>query len=129
MTTWLANTVLVIHALLALFIVLALPAIWIGAAARWQWVRDRRFRVTHLFLICVVSLLSVLGIACPLTVLEDWLRHGAIGSEGFIQHWVSRLLYYDLPMWVFTLAYVFFAALVLLTWRLIPPRRHGKSGH
>jgi hypothetical protein len=125
MTTSLANAVLVIHALVALFIVGALPAIWIGAVFGWRWVRTPAFRFTHLAAICVVALLSVLGLACPLTVLEDWLRHGSAGTEGFLQRWVSRLLYYDLPTWVFTVAYVLFACLVILTWRLIPPKRRA----
>lgn len=121
----LADAVLTVHALLAAFIVGGLPAIWIGALLRWGWVRNRTFRVTHLFAIGVVSLLSVLDIACPLTVLEDWLRTGAVGSQGCIQRWVGRLLFYDLPGWVFTLAYVAFALLVLITWWRVPPRRRA----
>ncbi|HEY2622341.1 MAG TPA: DUF2784 domain-containing protein [Dyella sp.] len=120
---WLADTVLAVHALLVLFIVGGLAAIWVGAGVGWQWVGNRRFRLVHLCAIGVVAALALLGIACPLTVLEDWLRTGAVGAEGFVQHWVSRLLYYDLPSWVFTLAYALFALLVLLAWRLVPPRR------
>ena len=119
----LADTVLVVHALLVLFIVGGLAAIWIGAGFGWSWVRLRYFRVIHLCAIGVVAALPLLGIACPLTVLENWLRTGTAGSEGFLQHWVSRLLYYDLPSWVFTLGYVLFALLVLLSWRMVPPRR------
>ncbi|MEW6340877.1 MAG: DUF2784 domain-containing protein [Paraburkholderia sp.] len=121
----LADAVLTVHALLAAFIVCGLPAIWIGSGLRWNWVRNRSFRLIHLCAIGVVSLLSVLDIACPLTVLEDWLRTGAAGSQGCIQRWVSRLLFYDLPAWVFTLAYVAFALLVLLTWWRIPPQRRA----
>jgi Protein of Unknown function (DUF2784) len=120
---WLADAVLVVHALLALFILGGLAAIWLGARLGWAWVRDRLFRLAHLFAIGLVSTLSLLGIACPLTALEDWLRHGALGSQGFIQRWVDRLLYYDVPASVFTLAYVAFALLVLLTWRRVPPRQ------
>ena len=120
---WLADIVLVVHALLVLFIVGGLGAIWVGAGIGWAWVGDRYFRITHLCAIGVVAALPLLGIACPLTVLESWLRTGAVGEEGFLQHWVSRLLYYDLPAWVFTLAYALFALLVVLTWRLVPPRR------
>ena len=126
---WLADVVLVVHALIALFIVGALPAIWIGSGLGWGWVRSRPFRLVHLFAIGLVSALSLLGMACPLTVLEDWLRDGsidsvsAVGAQGFIQRWLSRLLYYDVSAWVFTLAYVVFALMVLLTWRLAPPRQ------
>ena len=120
---WLADTVLVVHALLVLFIVGGLVVIWVGAGIGWPWARGRLFRLLHLSAIGVVAVLALLGIACPLTVLEDWLRTGSTGSEGFLQHWGSRLLYYDLPAWVFTLGYAWFALLVLLTWFLVPPRR------
>jgi hypothetical protein len=119
----LANAVLTLHALIALFIVAGLPAIWIGAALGWEWVRNRGFRFVHLLAIGLVAVLSVLGVACPLTVLEDWLRSGSVGAEGCIQRWVGRLLFYDLPTWVFTLVYVTFALLVLLAWWRVPPRR------
>ncbi|MGF6754378.1 DUF2784 domain-containing protein [Paraburkholderia sp. GAS334] len=120
---WLADAVLVMHALLALFIVGGLAAIWVGSSLDWEWVRHRLFRLAHLFAIGLVSTLSLLGVACPLTVLEDWLRNSSVGPQGFIQRWVSRLLYYDVPVWVFTLSYVMFALVVLLTWRRVPPRK------
>lgn len=124
---WLANAVLVVHALLASFIVCGLVAIWAGAALGWNWIRQRLFRLAHLLSIVIVSMLSVLGIACPLTTLEDWLRTGSPQTQGFIQRWVSRLLYYDLPTWAFTLSYVAFGLAVLLTWWLIPPRHTLRS--
>jgi hypothetical protein len=120
---WLANAVLVMHALIALFIMGGLAAIWIGSGLGWEWVRDRLFRLTHLFAIGLVSTLSLLGIVCPLTALEDWLRNGSVGAHGFVQRWVSRLLYYDVPVWMLTLLYVMFALVVLLTWHQVPPRR------
>jgi hypothetical protein len=120
---WLADAVLVTHALIALFIVGGLAAIWVGGGLGWEWVRHRLFRFAHLFAIGLVSALSLLGVACPLTALEDWLRNGSVGVQGFIQRWVSRLLYYDVSAWVFTLAYVVFALVVLLSWRLVPPRQ------
>ncbi|PRY06341.1 uncharacterized protein DUF2784 [Paraburkholderia sp. BL6665CI2N2] len=127
----LADAVLVVHALLALFIVCGFVAIWLGSALGWKWVRQRLFRLVHLSAIVIVATLSLLGIACPLTTLEDWLRTGSLDgqgiAQGFIQRWVSRLLYYDLPGWVFTLLYVAFGLVVLLTWRLIPPANSARS--
>jgi polyferredoxin len=61
-----------------------------------------------------------LGIACPLTIWEDRLRGRQIAT-GFIERWIDRLLFYEAPAWVFTAAYVAFAALVLLTWVAVPP--------
>jgi hypothetical protein len=120
--TWLANTVLVLHALLVLFIVGGLIAVWVGAWLKRGWIRNRAFRLTHLVAISVVALLAVLGIPCPLTVLEDWLRTGHAGSQGFVQRWVSYWLYYHLPGWVFATTYAAFLLIVAVTWRRIPPR-------
>lgn len=117
----LADAVLVLHALLVMFIVAGLIAIWIGAAFRRGWARNRVFRLTHLVAIGVVAALAAIDIPCPLTVLEDWLRTGAAGSRGFVQHWVSAWLYYDLPPWVFAVSYVVFLLAVVITWRRIPP--------
>jgi len=119
---WLANTVLVLHALLVLFIVGGLAAIWVGAMLKRAWARNRAFRTIHLVAIGIVATLAVLNVPCPLTVLEDYLRTGASGPQGFVQHWVSVWLYYDFPGWVFPFAYAAFLVAVVATWRRIPPR-------
>ncbi|MEM5368505.1 DUF2784 domain-containing protein [Paraburkholderia azotifigens] len=119
----LADAVLVLHALIVLFIVGGLLAVWAGAALHRTWVRNRAFRIVHLAAIGVVALLAVLDVPCPLTVLEDELRTGKTSGQGFIQRWVSVWMYYDLPPWVFAVAYVAFLLIVALTWCRIPPRR------
>ncbi|MBB6592853.1 DUF2784 domain-containing protein [Ralstonia solanacearum] len=118
----LADTVLVLHALVVLFIVGGLIAILAGAALKHDWVRNRAFRLTHLAAIGVVATLALLDVPCPLTVLEDWLRTGTAGPQGFVQRWVSAWLYYDLPAWVFATAYAAFLLVVVVTWWRIPPR-------
>ena len=122
-TIALADAVLALHALVVAFIVGGFAAIWIGAALGWRWVREPRLRLAHLFAIGIVALLAFLDLPCPLTVLEDRLRHGTTGNQGFIEYWLGRLIYYDFPPWVFTLAYALFALLVLCTWRFVPPRK------
>jgi hypothetical protein len=117
-----ADAVLIAHFAVVLFIVGGFVLILAGAALDWRWVRSRCFRIVHLAAIAVVALESLLGIRCPLTVLEHSLR--ADGStQSFVGYWVSRLLYYDLPEWVFALAYVAFACAVGAAWRYVPPRR------
>jgi hypothetical protein len=117
----LADLVLLVHFALAAFIVAGIVCIGLGGILGWGWVRNRSFRIVHLAAICVVALEAIFGIACPLTVLEDRLR-GGLSERGFIARWVSHLLYYDLPDWVFTVAYVTAAAATLLAWRWMPPR-------
>lgn len=118
----LADAVLIVHFLFVLFVVGGLLAIWIGAALGWVWVRNLRFRVLHLAAIFFVAAESLVGMACPLTVWEDFLRNTGLGGTSFMQRWVGRLIFYDLPEWIFTLAYVLFALAVLATFQLIRPR-------
>ena len=42
-------------------------------------------------------------------------------TESFIGHWLARLLYWDLPWWVFVAAYTGFALLVALAWWWVRP--------
>ena len=118
--TLLADVILIVHVLVVLFITAGLFAIWLGAALGWRWVRRFWFRLSHLGAIGLVAALSLLGYICPLTRWEDALR-GRQTELGFIQRGLHALLYYDFPAWAFTVAYVLFAIVVALTWRLVPP--------
>jgi hypothetical protein len=122
----LAGAVVVVHFLIVLFVVAGVPLIYLGVALRWTWVRSRHWRVLHLGAILVIAAESLLGIVCPLTVWEDTLR-GQQTAAGFIERWIDRLLFYEAPAWVFTMAYVAFAALVLLTWAAVPPSRDARK--
>ena len=118
----LADLVLVVHFGFVAFVVGGLAAIWIGAAAGWRWVRNLRFRVAHLAAICFVAAEALLGVMCPLTVWEDALR-GRASETGFIARWIRGMMFYELPPWAFTLAYLLFAAVVALTFWWVPPAR------
>jgi len=122
----LANAVLLTHFALVLFITAGLPLIYLGAVLGWTWVRAWQWRAVHLAAIVFVAMESLLGIACPLTVWEDALR-GNQTNLGFIERWIERIMFYDLPAWVFILAYTSFAVLVAVTWLAVPPTRiHDK---
>jgi hypothetical protein len=117
-----ADALLVVHFLIAAFVVGGLLAVWLGAALGWRWIRNRWFRYLHLGAIVFVAFEALAGIACPLTVWEDLLR-GGVRPESFVARWVQRLLYYRAPEWVFTTAYVAWSLATLLTLWLVPPRR------
>lgn len=116
----LADLILIIHFSFVLFVVGGLLAIWIGAALRWRWVRNLRFRIAHLAAIVFVAGEALAGIWCPLTVWEDALRGGA-SDKSFVARWIHRVLFYDLPEWVFGLAYVVFALVVAATFWFVRP--------
>ncbi len=124
----LADAVVTIHFLIVLFIVTGVPLIYLGAVFQWRWVRNWRLRALHLGAILFVAAESIFGIACPLTVLEDALR-GERRAGGFVERWIHRIMFYDAPTWVFELAYVGFAVLVLATWMVVPPtpRPRGRA--
>ena len=120
------DVVVVLHAAYVSFVVIGQLAILIGMLRRWAWVRNAWFRWLHLAAISIVVVESLLGIVCPLTTLEDWLRSraGQIGYRGdFVGFWVHELLFYDAPAWVFTLVYTAFGLLVVATFIVAPPRR------
>ena len=119
-----ADALLVVHFLIAAFVVAGLPAVWLGAALGWRWVRNPWFRYAHLAAIAFVAAEAVLGVVCPLTLWEDMLR-GNVQAESFVGRWVRRLLYYEAPPWVFTVSYVAWVAATLLTLKAVPPRRRA----
>jgi len=123
-----ADLILALHCAYVLFVVGGLALIWVGAWRGWRWVRSVRFRLLHFAAIGLVAAEAVIGMACPLTILEDWLRGDASAPAGFVQRWLQALLYWDLPGWAFTLAYLAFAAIVALTYVAFPPVRRVGGG-
>lgn len=118
----LADAILLLHFAIVIFITAGLPLIWIGAARGWRWVRNRVFRFMHLAAIVFVALESLTGVWCPLTVWEHALR-GSSHEKSFVAYWVHRVMFFQLPECVFTIAYVAFALAVAATWWLVPPQR------
>lgn len=129
---WLADAMLALHVGVVLFVVGLLPLVLVGGALGWRWVRHRRLRLTHLGLIVFIAVQAWLGQLCPLTVWEQDLRRiageGAY-SQSFIEHWLSRLLYWEAPWWVFVTAYTAFAVLVALAWWWVRPGQDHRHPH
>lgn len=129
----LADVLLILHAALALFVAGLPPAVWLGARRdrRYRWLRSRALRLAHLAAMAFVALEGWLGMVCPLTGWEYRLRlaaglAGRYAERSFMDQWVGRWLYHDLPDWAFALAYTAWLAVTLLTWRLVPPRRDDR---
>lgn len=115
----LADLLLILHASLVLFVLLFPLLVVLGrpaAARRSGW------RLLHLLCIAVIAVQSWFAFECPLTTWENLARRAAgqtaYSDQGFIAHWLHRLIFFDAPPWVFVLAYSLFLGLVLLTfWR------------
>jgi polyferredoxin len=126
MSTLAADAVLLVHFAFVAFVIGGFALIWLGAVLHWAWIRNFTFRSIHLAAICFVAAEAAAGVMCPLTVWEDALR-GTHTETSFVARWVRRMLFYDLPEWVFTAAYLAFAALVALTLWLVPPKRRQRE--
>jgi len=120
----LADAVLILHAALVLFVIGGLALIVIGNLRKWHWVNSLWFRLAHLATIVFVATQAWLGIDCPLTTLEQWLRRQANTGTyqgSFIEHWLQALLFWEASPWVFTAAYTLFALAVAASWWFFPP--------
>lgn len=124
----LADLVLAVHFGIVVFVIGGLVAIVAGNRFKWRFVNGWWFRLAHIAAIGFVVAQAWLGVACPLTILESWLRVQAGTSAyetSFVEHWLGALLFYDAPSWVFTAAYTLFGAAVAATWWIFPPARRG----
>lgn len=113
--------VLAIHLAIIAFNIFGLVAIPLGAWRRWPWVRRPGWRILHLASLAVVALQAALGRACFLTLWQDGLTGGG-REDPLIMRWVNSLIYWPLPGWVFTAAYLAIFAYVVALWVLVPPR-------
>ncbi len=123
---FLADLVLVVHFAIVLLVVGGLLLIAIGGLLQWRWVRNAWFRLGHLGAIAFVIAESWLGVDCPLTTLELWLRQRAgqtdLYAGNFLAYWIYQFMFFTAPPWVFAVCYTLFGGLVLLCWKLFPPR-------
>lgn len=122
----LADLVLALHVAIAAFAVSMLLAVLVGGPRGWRWVRVAWLRWTHLVLLAFVALQAWLGRLCPLTVWEQLLRRHAgqsVHDVSFVEYWLSRILFFEAPWWIFVAAYTVLVALAALAWRCWPPRR------
>ena len=79
--------VLIFHFLTILFVLFGFP---IGLKYNL-----RRFRIFHACVLAYISMLMVMGKPCPLTILEEGLRGGAVYQGSFIATWLNRIIYLE----------------------------------
>ena len=115
-----ADILLLIHFGLAAFITVGFFIIPAGYSLGWNWIKKRNLRLLHLFLMGVITTETIVGLTCPLTVLENMFRDVDY-SMSFISYWVAEILYWDLPSRVFFLLYSLCFGWVLILWKICPP--------
>jgi len=113
------EVILAAHVAIIGFNLFGLVAIPLGAWRRWPFVHGRVWRLVHLASLGVVALQALLGRACFLT---DW-EADVVGDPShapLIMRWVNALIFWPLPMWAFTAAYIALFVYVLALLWLVP---------
>jgi hypothetical protein len=127
----LADLIVAFHLAYVAFAVGGELLILIGGIAKWEWVKNLPFRIVHLIAVVFVALEALIGMICPLTKWEYNLRRmaGQSAEEDitFVGRLIRMIIFYDFPNWFFTLLYVGFGGLVVLTLLLVPPKRKNKK--
>ena len=68
-----------------------------------------------------VTLEALVGISCPLTIIENQLR-GRETSESFVGYWIRQIFYWDLPADFFMVMYLLCLVGTCYVWKKFPPR-------
>src|SRR5258705_305741 len=71
---FLADLVMLAHALYSLFVIVGLGLTLAGMILRWRWTRHRWFRHAHFTATMLVVIRVWLGLPCPFSVGENELR-------------------------------------------------------
>ena len=123
-----ADVLLLIHFGLAACITTGFFIIPIGYKLDWNWIKKRNLRLLHLFLMGVITTETIVGLTCPLTVLENMFRTVDY-SMSFMSYWLAEILYWDLPTQVFVLLYSLCFGWVLILWKICPPNESVREVH
>lgn len=132
---YLADLMVAVHVAYVAFVVVGQLLILIGWMAGWSWVRNFWFRALHLLAIGFVAFEEFIDMRCPLTVWEEQFRAMAgqpFSGETFLSRLMHSLIFIEgQPPIFFTMIHLGFAALVLLTVVLVPPRwpRRWRKAH
>jgi len=90
----LADVVLSLHVAIVVFIVGGLVFIIVGNLRAWRWANALWFRAARLTAIAVAIAEAWIGVVCPLTTFEMWLRAKARATTyagSFVEHWLQRI--------------------------------------
>ena len=121
-----ADLILIFHFCIVFFVVSGLVALPIGCLRNYSWTRNIKLRAAHILLLGFITLEGILGITCPLTILENILRQIEY-QQSFVSYWVSHLIYWDLPTYFFVTLYSACFIWSLIFWKLHPPNHFNRN--
>ena len=117
----LADIILILHFLVVIFITVGFLLIPIGYYYYWSWIRNFKLRLFHFGLMFIVTFETLVGITCPLTSIENYLR-GINNSKSFVSFWIEKIIYWNFPTSFFIFLYFVLLGWTLLMWKIYPPK-------
>jgi Protein of Unknown function (DUF2784). len=121
----LADIILFIHFGIAIFFIFGL-LIPLFYKFNWGLIHNYYFRLFHIILVIIVTIESLAGIVCPLTLLENILRNN-INTDSFVSSLLKELLFWNYPIEFFILIYFICFCWTIFIWFYYPPRKEKKN--
>ena len=115
-----SEIVLLFHFSIFLFMILSFFLIPLGYYQKWEWVKNKYYRLIHLFLMGIIFIETILGFMCPLTILENFLRNN-IEINNKITKIVHQIMYWDLPTYQFIILYLLSLLYLIFLWFFLKP--------
>ena len=115
-----ADIVLFFHFCIVAFITFGFVLIPIGYNFNWIWIKNKKLRLLHFGMMIFVTFETILGLSCPLTVLENNLR-GINENQLFLSRWITEIIYWDFPSEFFLIIYCLCLGWTFLIWKKYPP--------
>ncbi|MFT5051990.1 MAG: hypothetical protein ACI8QZ_003421 [Chlamydiales bacterium] len=125
MDALLADTLVVLHLVVVIFMIGGVLGVLIGWPLGWRWIRNPWWRCLHLAIMGYIAFNALRGELCFLTIWEADLRRsaGQVNAEdvSFIGRVFRDMLYVEVPQKTLDIAYLVVAVLVLASVLLVRP--------
>ena len=115
-----SEIVLLFHFCIFLFMTLSFFLIPLGYYQKWEWVKNKYYRLIHLVLMGIIFIETILGFMCPLTILESFLRND-IEINNKITQIIHQIMYWDLPTYQFIILYLLSILYLIFLWFFLKP--------
>ena len=116
------NIIFSLHFAIILFISSLIFLIPLGYKFSWSIYKNKTLRLIHLVLMLFVTLETLLGIVCPLTLVENYLS-GTLEDKTFVSYWLGKIIYWDLPSIFFSILYSTCLIWIIIMWKIFPPQK------
>ena len=119
-----ADLILILHFGIVLFITSLFFLIPVGYKFNWIFTKNIKVRVFHAGLMTFVTIETFLGMACPLTYLENYfLNENENENKLFLSYWLNKIIYWDLPSYFFLIMYLICLVWTFIMWYIFPPKK------